>query len=103
MRWRTGTWDGKAHGVHFALPIYHLDCILVIFQLEHAICGRNFCTPLERVESTQSPILRSMENEKVGLRHEEGSMLSCSRPPEIVCITITITKLRVPVSGSRCK
>ena len=38
--------------------------------------------PLERVQNTLSPVLRSME--KVGLRNEEGNMMSCSRHPQSV-------------------
>ena len=37
---------------------------------------------MERVYNTLSPILRSME--KMGLRNEEGSMMSCSKHPQSV-------------------
>ena len=38
------TMDGKGDGVHLALPIHHLHCILVVFQVEVSI----FCSPNHR-------------------------------------------------------
>ena len=40
MRWRVRSWDGKGDGLHLALPIYHTQPILVVFQVEESIFSR---------------------------------------------------------------
>ena len=52
-------------------------------------------TPLAWVQNTLSPILRSMENEKVSLRNEGEGMMSCNKPREHVSPS---SKLGVPIS-----
>ena len=59
--------------VNLGVPIHHLHCILIRFQVNESFwcslshSGRNSHT-IEAVSNTLSPILRFMENEKVGLR-----------------------------------